>query len=161
MICMTKIVHVLFQYVCQVWVSGESSATDDVDPSIMDARLVTEIMKTLQDVMKTQQRKHDQKMTSLHNTMVTQQRQHEQKLTSLRDAMVTQHEQLHDAIFTQQRHYYEMTSLKQELIEVMMTKQQHEEEMTSLKYELTMKQGNDYEGLCVFLSVCVGVPCMI
>ena len=148
-----KIVHVLFQYVCQVWVSGEGSATD-VDPSIMDARLVNEIMKTLQDVMETQHRKHDQEMTSLHNTMVTQQRHHEHELTSLRDAMVTQHDQLQDAIWTQQRHYYEMTSLEQELIEVMMTKQQHEEDMTSLKYELTMKQGNGNEGCVLIYYIC-------
>ena len=116
------IVHVLFQYVCQVLVRGEGNLTDYVNPSIMDTRLVH-----VEDIV-----------LSLQDTMATQQRQHETELTSLQDTIVTQQHNF-DA---------ELTSLRQELTDVMVTKQQHEAELTSLKYELTMTQTNHNEGLC-------------
>ena len=107
MTCTAKDSNFLFQHVCQVLVSADGYliAEEDVDPSIMDARLVNKVMNTLQDAMESQQRKHDEEITSIHDTILTQQRHYDTELTSLKQELKV----------TKQQHDAELTSLKYKL----------------------------------------------
>ena len=114
-----KVVHYLFQCLCQVLVSGDGHVTHDVDPSMLASQ---------QDAMATQQQGHDQELKSLRDALATQQLQHDTEISAFKQEMMD----LYDVMINQQK--------------VMVTKQ-HDAELTSLKYETTIHQENHNNGL--------------